>query len=276
MFRNQCSVYALIPALLLLLTVSCDSSLTSFHEQPPELPPVSSMMMNFSGFDQGQSKAIPAPELNAESVNYSNFGNAAVRVLIVKSAVNLNLAIPKAILIAAHSAEPELNENNEWVWSYSNTAEGKDFEVRLVASSENGNDVLWQFFITNTELDLDNHLFFEGVTSTNAQSGTWTYYQLLGDESGDAISEVSWNIVNEEQRQLRLDILSDRNGNLGDFIEYELDAPIKRVTYFNAEKEETAEIEWNSETLAGYLIAPDYNEGERACWGSNLANTPCD
>lgn len=67
-------------------------------------------------------------------------------MLVAKTAVNLNLAIPKAILTAAQHVDPELNEN-------------------------------------------------------------------------------------EEQRQLRLDILSDRTGNLGDFIEYEFDAPVKRVTY---------------------------------------------
>lgn len=275
MLHKHIAIFTALLIGLFFLTVSCEDSLTSFDEQPPELPPASSMEMDFTDFDQEHSNEFSSMEMAAESESYSNFGNAAIRALFMKAVVNVNLAIPKALLKAAEHADPELNENEEWVWSYSKTADNKEFEVLLVASMETENEALWQLFVTNPELGLDNHLFFEGMTTPDGKSGTWTYYQLLGDEPGDAVSEVSWNVEDEDRRELRLEILSDRNGHMGDSIEYEFDAPVKRATYYNAEQDETTEIVWNTETREGYLMAPDYNEGEQACWDSGLANIPC-
>jgi hypothetical protein len=145
----------------------------------------------------------------------------------------------------------------------------------LIATANDNGQVVWQMYVTSSALNIDNALLFEGEVLSDGSSGNWTYYALLGDEAGSEISRINWTVENEDQNDLRLEVLSDRNSNLGDYIEYNFDSPIKRAVYFNADEDETAEIEWNSETLEGYIIAANYNNGEQACWNSNFQNVEC-
>lgn len=258
-----------------LLLVSCQDSATNFSNEPPKLPSAGSMEMSFETFDSNSPQKDSYSGMDAENEEFSHFTNAVMRVTVLKGIVSLNLAIPKALLAAAENTEPEFNDDGEWVWSYSTSAGDQQFEARLVAIAQSENEIAWQMYVTNSQLGINDRLFFEGVTANDGQTGTWSYYQLFGDEAGSPVSEVSWAIENESSKQLRLEILSDRNTHMGDFIEYEQDAPVNRVVYYNASDDETTEIEWNSETHEGFLIVPDYNNGEKACWGPDLNNITC-
>lgn len=253
-----------------LLMISCQDSTNSLNEQPPQLPPVESMNMDFSAFDEDTGA-----NLTAENESYTHFLNASIRAMVMKAVVNSNLAIPKALLNAAENVEPELTDDGEWTWSYSNDANGNSFEVELVATSGNNGTVLWQMYVTNSALDIDDVLFFEGDVETDGSAGSWTYYALFGEEAGSAVSQTTWNAVSEDQIDLRLEVLTDRNNNLGDYIEYSFNSPVKIATYYNAGEDQTTKIEWNSESYEGYFIAPNYNNGEQACWDSNFQNVEC-
>lgn len=228
------------------------------------------MNMDFSAFDD-ESNGKSA-NFTSDNESYSHFFNAAVRAMVMKGIVNTNLAIPKVLLQAAENFEPELTDDGEWTWSYSKDANGNNFEIELIATTSSNEQVIWQMYVTNSALNIDNVLLFEGEVSDDGSSGYWTYYALFGNEAGNAVSQLEWNISSEDQAELRLEVLSDRNGNLGDYIDYAFDAPVKRTTYYNAAEDQLTEIEWNSETYEGYIIAPNYNSGEQACWNSNFQN----
>jgi hypothetical protein len=259
----------------LALFAGCQDSTSGFEEEPPQLPPTESMEMSFSTFDSEEAQLTGSSDFEAENEHFSHFSNAAIRVIVMKTVVDLNLAVPKVLLTAATQADPEFSEDNEWVWSYSSSHQNQNMEVRLAASEQSDGQVVWDFYVTNSSLGLDNHLLFTGITSPDNRTGTWTYYRLFGEDSGEPISDLSWNITDENQATLQLKVLSNRNGNLGDSINFEKNEPVKRAVYFNAEEDSTVEIEWNSDTNEGYLIAPDYNNGEKACWDSNFENTEC-
>jgi len=252
---------------------SCQDSTNSLDDQPPELPPVESMNMEFSNFDESVDSGNS--ELNAENETYSHFTNAAIRAMVMKGIVSTNLAIPKALIAAAENSDPELTDDGEWTWSYASDASGDNFEVRLHASEGSDGRINWQMFVTNSGLDLDDVLLFEGDVNQDGTEGTWIYYALFGDESGNAVSQIDWEIENEEQTELRLEVLSDRNGHAGDSIDYRFDAPVKRAEYYNAGDDLRTEIEWNIETKEGYLVSPNYNNGEQACWNGDFQDVEC-
>ncbi|WP_141691483.1 hypothetical protein [Rhodohalobacter halophilus] len=256
-----------------LLLMSCSNTTGSFEDQPPHLPPAESMNMDFSLFEDENSDT-GKENLSINNESYSHFLNAAVRAAVLKTIVDVNLIIPKSLYIAAENADPELNEDGEWTWTYSSQASGNTFNVRLVASESNG-AISWQMYLTGSAMELDNILLFDGEVSPDGTEGRWTYYAIFCDHAGSAVSRVDWSVDNEENLSLRLEVLSDRNGNLGDYIEYIFDAPVKTATYYNAGEDQLTEIEWNSETKAGFLIAPNYNNGEQACWDSNFQNVEC-
>jgi hypothetical protein len=274
LFRKNLIYTVLFMATFTLLAGGCQDSVSSLQESPPELPSASSMEIDFSGMDS-ESAQKTAPGYQSEMGSYSNFTNAAIRVAVMKTIVSTNLAVPKALLTAAENVDPEFNDNGEWTWNYSHSAGGYTFETTLVATQLNSNEIQWQFFVSDSENGIDDRLFFEGTTTDSGQSGNWTYYALFGENAGEPVSEVTWSFEDEENKQIRLDVLSDRNGHLGDYIAYQLEYPVHNAIYYNAENDQATEIEWNSETHEGYLIAPGYNDGEQACWDSQFSNTDC-
>ncbi|NGP77053.1 hypothetical protein G3570_10445 [Balneolaceae bacterium YR4-1] len=253
-----------------VLVTSCNDDPASLsNEQPPEIPPVESMSMDFSNFDgYQQNKEALSKEVN------TNFAEAAIRAFVIKSVVDLNLAIPKALLAAASESEAEFNEEGEWVWNYTKNAGNQTYEVRLVASQQNENEINWQFFVTNSALNISDKLFFEGTTTAGGTQGTWTYYSLMSS-SEEAVSVTNWSVSEEGNVDLRLEVVSDRYNNEGDFIEYSFDGTVKNVVFYNANEDSTTELQWNIETNVGYIIAPNYNNGEKACWNENFENVTC-
>lgn len=272
--RKSMQKWASIALMGMIFMVSCEDNPSSFSDEPPTIPPIGSMEVDLSAFEDGGSQQEAASQVFAED-STSNFKQAAFRALIMKVVVEINLAIPRALLEAAANSDAELNDDEEWAWSYSKTTGEETYEVRLVASREGDDQVNWKLFVTNSELRLENRLFFEGITNNDGSEGSWTYYDLQNTQPEGAVSGVEWQVNGEDDVQLKLEVLSDRNENLGDYIEYAFDGTVKHAVYFNAGEEATTEIQWNVETHEGYLIAPGYNQGEKACWNSELVNTAC-
>ena len=256
----------------MLWITSCRDNPASFEDQPPSLPPASSMEMNFSLFDQETTPAKSSG--NSVAQDSSNFNQALFRATIMRLVVELNLAVPRALFEAARNTAAELNEKQEWIWSYSHSAGDQNYEVRLVAAPQGEDRLHWSFYVTSTGLGLDNRLFFEGLTNREGTEGTWTYYDLQGSQQ-QPVSEISWSVPAPDNVQLRLEILTDRNGHQGDYIEYQFDGVVKHVIYYNSGEDQTTEIQWNTDTHEGYIIAPDYNNGMKSCWNASLENTLC-
>lgn len=253
-----------------VLTSCKDDPSSISNDEPPQIPTAESMEMDFSTFDN----SLGAKE-SVNNQNGENFAQAAFRALIAKAIVNVNLAIPKVLLEAASNSEAELNENEEWEWSYSRSAANQTYEVRLIASRNSGGDVNWEFFVTNPDLNIENKLFFNGTSNSEGTQGVWTYYNLLNSAEDEAVSQISWTVDEEDNVELRLEVLSNRNDQEGSYIEYTFDGTIKNAIFYDASTDETTELQWNVETNAGYIIAPDYNNGEKACWDENFDDVSC-
>lgn len=268
MYRKIQKIGVFILLTAFVVTSCSDDPASLSSDEPPQLPPAESMEMDFSTFESNQ-KVQGEAALAGE-----NFTQAVVRAIVMKAVVDLNLAIPRALLTAASESEAEFNEEGEWVWSYTRNTGQETYEVRLVASQGGSNEVNWQFYVTNSELSIDNRLFFDGTTNADGTQGTWTYYSLL-DETNEAVSEIQWEVAEDENVSLRLDVTSDRFDNEGDYIEYNFDGTVKSAVYYNAGEDQTTELQWNIETRAGYLIAPGFNNGEQACWDANFDDASC-
>lgn len=241
---------------------SCNST-DSSSDRPPEIPPSESMAVDISEMQTaGKQSTAKAAE--------SNFSTALVATSFAKVILQANLAIPRALLAGAENHSAEL-EDGEWVWSYESSTEGNSYGVRLVADVESEEEVNWNFFVTNSALNMEDELFFSGTSNFDATSGTWTYYSI---QSGEEISTVSW-ARGEDMASINLEVTSDRNDRLGDSISYDFDGETKTVIYLDASTQETTTISFDTETKAGFIISPDYNNGEKSCWDSDLNNISC-
>ena len=228
------------------------------------MPPVESMSVDISEMEMASSKAV------AKSAE-SNFNTALVAAGVAKIILEANLAIPKALITAAQDETADAVNNTEWEWSFDTAANGQNFGVRLTANAESNDEVMWNFYVTNSVLDLDDQIFFSGTSDYEATSGTWTYFNL---ETGREVSVVTWQRT-EDSTSVTLDVESDRNNNLGDSISYEFDGTVKTVVFVDVSEDETTTISYNTETMTGFIISPNYNNGAKSCWDENLNNTTC-
>ncbi|MDX1619256.1 MAG: hypothetical protein R3224_10765 [Balneolaceae bacterium] len=230
--------------------------------------------MDFTTFDQDPQQSSPKSYHTTQE--YEHFLTAVGSASILRFIFAVNLAIPRTILGGASHIEPELNSDGEWEWTYSQSTQESSFEVRLVAIvSGGGEQINWEFYVTSEQHGMDNFLFFEGTTNSDASNGTWTSYDPSTPEQQSAVSQVDWNVVNEEDKQLSLEVLTDRNEHLGDTIDYTFDGTLKTAVFTDASEGTTVTLEWYPETHEGSITAPGYNNGEKACWDSELKNTAC-
>lgn len=262
-------------AFIVALLNSCDSS-TSSEIEPPELPPVESLDMSYSLFTDGELQPESGASLIDVETPYSNFLQASARVLFLNGIVSSKLALPVAVIAGAEAVDPELNDEGAWEWDYSVSSANREYAVRITAEEAEDGEVSWSVFVTNSDLDLDSELLFSGVSSPDNTDGEWMFYQIIGLNSGEAVSGLSWEITNNSESTLRFEVLTDRMNRLGDTITLQKGDSVKKTIYTDAEENTTTEIEWNTDTKEGYLISPNYNVGEQACWDSNFMNTACE
>jgi len=266
---NRTYVTVIGGLLSLLLLTSCNDNPSSFSDTPPQLPASSSMQMEFSSFDFNRK----ATGGQVQTVN--NYAKAVGVAVTLNNIVKLNLAIPHALYTAAEEIEPEFTDDGNWEWSYSHTAGGESYSVLLKASRTSSSSVNWDFYVSNSQLGLSQQLFFSGQSNVDGTEGTWNYYSLDDASSEAALSTVEWQVDQNEDKELQLEVLDGNSDYQGDYIEYSYDGTIKQITYFDSSESSSTELQINTETQAGYLKAPNYNEGEKACWNENRQDTPC-
>lgn len=248
------------------LFVSCsDTNSTNPDEITPVIPSAQSMTIDLSEFDDSNAKAKAA----------SNFNAALFRAGVAKLIIDANLLIPKTLINAAQNAESETVAEGEYQWRYTAENQEDDFSVLLTAKVDSEGEVEWNFFVTTSATDpaLNNFLFFTGKAEFDGTEGEWKYYDA---QENEPVSEIEWDIDNDGSIELNFLVLSDRNGNEGAEIDYEFNGTTKTLVYVDGSNGDTTTIEFNSETNAGFIISPNYNEGVKACWDESFEDTPCE
>ncbi len=262
-FRKPYFIFTLFLATVVFF--SCSD--TNNADVTPVIPSTESMTIDLSEFNnqqKGKSKIQAG----------SNFNAAIFSAGIAKLIVDVNLIIPKILISAAQNQDVETIAEGEYQWRYTANSGEDSFSVLLTAVVGDDDDVEWKFFVTSSATDpaLNNFLFFEGKAEFDGTEGEWKYYDV---QENEAVSQITWDIDNDGTVDLDFTVLSDRNGNKNSEIDYEFDGTVKTLVYLNGSSGETTTIEFNTETKAGFIISPNYNEGVKSCWDENLNDINC-
>ncbi|MCW9705992.1 hypothetical protein [Fodinibius salsisoli] len=254
---------------VLLFNACSDDPASSVNQEPPALPPISSLEIEFStllGAEEPQ-------KATTQAIDY--YIQAVYRAGSLEGIVESNLAKPRALLSAAEDTVAELNDDQQWEWSYQTSADSIQYQARLIGQRITANTVSWSLFVSSESSTLNDKLFLSGTVRQDGKRGNWTINSLSSTESNNTpLAELSWEFDEQEANQIRLDIISG-NGTPGSYIQYTTEAPLKTVEYLNAGTADTTITQWNVDTRAGYLITPDVNEGNKACWDETLENVSC-
>lgn len=266
-------VYALIAAHIALFACS-ENPADPDAETAPALPPVSSMSTDLSIFDNTTS--LPKPN-DAEATKL-NFFNAATRVTIANAATIIVMAIPVAVFAKAVSTDPELKEDGYWHWEYSETINGQTWQADLAGTLDlQTQESVWEMRITNAQANpaLDKFLWYEGRAKLDNSSGDWHIYDPQSPDSQIELLQIDWSHPADDKATLEFTSKKPDIPENGDKLTYNTDGDSRSVSYFDNSNSATTLIEWSAATGEGSITAPDYNNGEKACWDAGQNDVDC-
>jgi len=233
------------------------------QQQAPVLPDPELITFDFSFFDQANGIDAEAKALG----EYDNFLNAYLRVALLNVVARIVMTPPVAAFSLALHTPPSLQDDGSWIWVYTFVDGDEEAQIRLRGLPLN-NGVAWELRVSVG--GLDNVVWFTGTTMDDGETGTWTFRDLE-DPDFPVSGEVAWG-DNAAGRFLRFTCLG--GADAGDTLEFQEAYPRYVITHVDADQDLTSLIEW-FEDGHGSLQVPDYNEGARACWGTDLRNVIC-
>jgi hypothetical protein len=252
-----------------LALVSCsDDPASSKPPQQPTLPPVASMTLDLSGLSPSSTPKIAQPGLN--------FLNAAARVAVINASVVIVLSVPAAVFAAAFSQTPTLGSDGKYHWQYTSSANGISFTANLTGSVDlQTQESVWEMSVTSTAVALNNFLWYDGRAKLNNSSGYWDFYDPNQPNTKAGVLHLDWTYASTTDATLSFEVVKDGAPEKGDTLDYIVAGTNIKMILVDVSAAQTLEISWDRVTTAGYLIAPDYNGGQKACWDSARADVAC-
>jgi hypothetical protein len=260
----------------MLWLVACDKNPTDSKSQKPDLPPQSSMSVDLQVFNEASSANIDA---NQTAVGL-NFVAARLTVGAINLAVLAHMSVPVATFAAALSQEPVLQDDGKWHWVYSVSSNaGQQFQANLTGwIDESARVSRWEMRLTTNGLGappLTNFLWYTGEAALNNGSGQWDIYDYTQPSNSVKVVHIDWDYSSTTNATLKFTVVKPQVPENGDILTYKVENSNRSVTYFDQSASSTLQIFWNATTNAGYLIAPNYNNGQKACWDEQLNDTTC-
>jgi hypothetical protein len=216
-----------------------------------------------------------APSADQAGAIELNFLTAALAVSVAKAATVLTLAAPTAVFIAAASNDPVV-EDDAYHWRYTVNHDANTFSADLSGRAQ-GTESLWEMRVsaTGTNPPLSNFLWYSGSAMLNGTSGDWHIFDAATPGQSNELLSIEWTHQSATQWTLTFTNENDASLDLGDQLNYSVNGNIRSVSFLDASALTTATVQWDEVTHLGYIEAPNFNGGVRACWGATFENVTC-
>jgi hypothetical protein len=260
----------LIPLILIIsFSAGLFSGCKKDKGDPPGLPPLESMSIDFSNFiSLKKGDALPGQK----GTENSNWEFAAATAGFWNLILSTTLAIPVASFKLAIDQDPVYLESKTWQWSYSVPVAGTTYKARLTGQI-GASDVKWKMYISGSFAEF---LWFEGTSKLDGTGGQW----ILNESSQSQVSflKIDWTKTSSSIGSITYTYLKN-NSFKNSTIKYEMVSGTfdskYAVYYFNGLKFSTVNIEWNKTGHDGRVMSADYLDGDWKCWNANKINQTC-
>ncbi len=241
---------------------------------PPNLPPATSMVMDYSNFSSSSIKYTK----DADSLTYKNHNWAALNVGVWNIILTVGLAVPVASFHEAFNHQWVKEGDNLWSWTYSFVAQNTNHTAKLTAMYiENKSKVQWDMYITKDNIYSSFH-WYTGFSAINGLEGEWTLNKSPLEPT--PLLNIIWH-RNTSTGASDIKYLNVEPGGTenGGYIYYAVtpDTPLD-ATYdiFNKGQNNLINIQWNRTSKNGrikdakYFLNADWH-----CWDGNFADCIC-
>lgn len=250
-----------------LLFCSCQKLAYNEEDSAPELPPVSTFLMDFSQF--------PNDKFGSDSSNYMY---AYANVMVWNVVVAVNMMIPAAAFTKSFNHKPVWSsEDKVWVWSYSFTA-GLESYNAVLHGKVNYNTVLWKMYISK-DGGYSDFLWFYGEDEMDKKKGTWTICRDPETNPNEYIG-IEWNrYLTNTNSDIKYSIIDSAEPLYGSYIFFGHDNDPEYDAFYdiyNNLVDIMLNIKWNTANRNGRVKNEDhFVDDQWYCWDTNLANIDC-
>lgn len=254
-----------------MMTLGCNDA-TAPGDEPPEIPPLNSLFVDFSDFTSNPLQVAAVPSAEAAGPNW---GRAAVVVGVWNVALTVTLAVPVAAFVVSFTQQPEGSEG-AWVWSYDFMALGVQHHARLEASPV-PTGIRWEMYITK-DGEFTDFLWFSGESNLQGTSGTWSLN--MNPSEATSFIDIEWNqTAGRETFDTRFTNVITGAPENGSYIFHGVtEDPVYDAFYqvYGVVNDNLTEIEWNRTTKEGRTRDPLYfGDSDWHCWNSALNDVAC-
>lgn len=263
-----------------IFTTSCKKD----KGDPPTLPPSSSFVMDFNDFKQSKSLLAVQDSTTDTTLKY-NFHKAALQVGVWNGILSIGLAVPVAAFLESFNHQPELNDDNWWVWSYSVPVGFKTYTASLQGKVD-GQKVYWEMYLSQAG-GFSDFKWFTGSSDLNGTSGQWILYE--SPTVPTTLLQIDWNknsAGTADIKYMNIAPATSTHGNEnGGYIMYGINNNTPFNTFykiFYKSWNNQIDINWNRTTKEGQIknsLANThpwfFNDTDFHCWDSNGYNTTC-
>lgn len=254
---------------VLLGTQSCNKE---SEEDRPELPPVESLLMDFSDFSSSAGGAKASIE------SYVNFNHAFTSLTFWSSATTLTMALPVAAYGHALQQSPEYLGNNTWEWSYEFTWNSVSYKATLTGTRISNEEFTMEMVIGLAALPGEGVLWFDGTVRYDHTHASWTIYS----EGTVAVLEIEWAMDYElGDGSLQYTYVKPDEEQTGSYLIYEY-APeeLYDASFTVSLAAGTTLVQWDTASKAGQVQDEvKFGDSSWHCWDSlanNLADISCE
>ncbi len=278
----------LVMALIALASAGCSSRVNS--TRPPQIPPQSTFVMDFSDFAEGSSAfnpnhpgsvlfaglaqdSIPAAITRNAIGDRTNWGFAALNVGFWNLVGFVGLAIPVASFVESIKQTPVKQPDNSWVWTYSITVQEITYTAELHGKYIDSG-VRWDMYITKQN-EYTNFLWYYGESNSDNTQGYWVLKER--PTKTDDLLRIDWHRnPASETGDIKYTNIVPGGAENGGYISFTVsqNEPYNRsYTIYNKGKNETTYIEWNKSTRAGRVKdSQHFGDDNWHYWDSSLKN----
>ena len=269
---NDTSLIRTVAALIFLLLTftGCETIDPKVDDlEAPAVIPAQAFALNLGVLEQ----EAPANKNNAA---FTNWLSATIRAGIAIHITHAILHVPFELTSAIQHVPPVYNDN-AFIWAADTLIDGQHHGIALKAQKAD-NYVDWQMkvsgVIDETGASFENFLLYNARTYTDANEGSFQVYFPVAAGS-QQVMDGSYEVIDETRHTLMFSIPQDVDDIGGSSATFNRDGEWITLD-LTGPRGGTHLIVWNETTGDGSLTAPDYNNGEKACWDATLQNVPCE
>jgi hypothetical protein len=271
---------ALGALLAVLLVAGCDSG----PEDGLAPTPVPAAAFAFdSSFPQSASLAELDPAQASADPSGAfgfNFLNAALRVVIVNTAVGANLVLPTAITEAVTQNEPSIVDG---VWIWNGTTRVGDWNVNARLEGEivgDGEEAAWDLFLSGANVttgeSYSDRRLYSARAALDGSEGSWQLFYDIDGVSTEVLN-ATFVVRAEDDREITFRVPQSNPDTeaRGASVRYAADGTRRVFDWQETTATQTHLVEWTDPAGAGFIEAWNYNNGQRACWDASLNDVAC-